>query len=374
MKSIQKAVSVMLAAVFAMLCTSGAFGEEVSGDDAMLAARGWINLREAVGEEITAEPESVLSYTANGGKGMYYVVNLQGGGFVVTSGDTEIEPILAYSKTSTFDADENSPMRALLAAGMAARVAAHEKGGTQSSAIVREETATGGSPSSATATVAGDSRSPASQWARLISTSKSGGKRLQARLNSAPADLRVASFVKSKWSQQKANGKMYYNYYTPNNYPCGCVATAFAQTMRYFEFPKSSVAAKTFTCAVSGTSTDLTMLGGTYDWANMPYAPATATYSEAKMLAVAKLTSDAGISVCMSYASGGSGSSSFYVADSLVSTFGYSNAIADYGSSDNQGDKFKKNVLPASTPSFRSSWASTARRPAARRRMPGMPS
>lgn len=36
-----------------------------------------------------------------------------------------------------------------------------------------------------------------------------------------------------------------------------------------------------------------------------------------------------------------------YVADSLVSTFGYSNAIADYGSSDNQGDKFKKNVLPS---------------------------
>lgn len=221
-----------LLAVLATFLALGAAAEEVSSDIAEKAARGWINLREALGEEITAEPESVLSYTANGGKGRYYVVNLQGGGFVVTSGDTEIEPILAYSKTSTFDADENSPMRALLAAGMAARVAAHEKGGTQSSAIVREETVTGGLPSSTTATAAGDSRSPASQWARLISTGKSGGKRLQARLNSAPADLRVASFVKSKWSQQKANGKMYYNYYTPNNYPCGCVATAFAHTWR----------------------------------------------------------------------------------------------------------------------------------------------
>ena len=97
----------------------------------------------------------------------------------------------------------------------------------------------------------------ADQWSRLMAAGKSGGKRLQVKQSSPPDDLRVASFVRSKWSQSTAtsgNGYShnYYNYYVPNKYPCGCVATAFAQTMRYFEFPKTSVTPKTFTCKVGG--------------------------------------------------------------------------------------------------------------------------
>ena len=177
----------------------------------------------------------------------------------------------------------------------------------------------------------------ADQWSRLMAAGKSGGKRLQVKQSSPPDDLRVASFVRSKWSQSTAtsgNGYShnYYNYYVPNKYPCGCVATAFAQTMRYFEFPKTSVTPKTFTCKVGGTATDLTMQGGTYDWAHMPYVPREVTYDWNNVIGIAKLTSDAGISVCMSYNSGGSSSSSSRVGDSLVSTFGYSNAIMDYSS------------------------------------------
>ena len=97
----------------------------------------------------------------------------------------------------------------------------------------------------------------ADQWSRLMAAGKSGGKRLQVKQSSPPDDLRVASFVRSKWSQSTAtsgNGYShnYYNYYVPNKYPCGCVATAFAQTMRYFEFPNTSVTPKTFTCKVGG--------------------------------------------------------------------------------------------------------------------------
>ena len=110
-----------IATLWATLCLFGAFGDGISPEIAEDAARGWINLRESLGEAITAEPESVLSYDAKDGKGKYYVVNLQGGGFVVTSGDTELEPILAYSKEGVWNTNAaENPLMAMLNIDVAA--------------------------------------------------------------------------------------------------------------------------------------------------------------------------------------------------------------------------------------------------------------
>ena len=340
--------AVVATAIYISTATLAAFGAGVTGDDAKGAVTGWVRLREALGDEIDAEPESVATYQGQNGKGEFHVVSLKGGGYVITSGDTEITPILGYSKTGTFDADENSPMWALLTADVAARAAALEGASGQATGG-RRLSSSGGSSSGSNAQ---DTDSPASAWSRLMAAGQSGGKRLQAKISSTPTDLRVASFVQSKWSQSTAtsgNGYShnYYNYYTPNKYPCGCVATAQAQTMRYFEWPKTSVAAKTFTCQVSGVETNITIQGGTYDWAHMPYVPREVAYDWNNVIGIAKLTSDVGISLCMSYKSGGSGTSSLYVGDSLVSMFGYSNAIADYEGGGVKGNTFKKNVIPS---------------------------
>ena len=112
--------TVVATAIYISTATLAAFGVGVTGDDAKGAVTGWVRLREALGEEIDAEPESVATYPGADGRGEFHVVNLKGGGYVVTSGDTEITPILGYSKTGTFDADENSPMWALLTADVAA--------------------------------------------------------------------------------------------------------------------------------------------------------------------------------------------------------------------------------------------------------------
>ena len=274
-----------------------AFGAGVTGDDAKGAVTGWVRLREALGDEIDAEPESVATYPGADGRGEFHVVSLKGGGYVITSGDTEITPILGYSKTGTFDADENSPMWALLTADVAARAAAVEASGGTTASVQQQGVRLAAASGGTTASVQ-QQEGNADQWSRLISAGKSGGKRLQAKMSSPPADLRVASFVRSKWGQstdRSGNGYShnYYNYYVPNNYPCGCVATAFAQTMRYFEFPNTSVTPKTFTCKVGGTATDLTMQGGTYDWAHMPYVPREVTYDWNNVIGIAKLTSDA---------------------------------------------------------------------------------
>ena len=86
----------ILAVVVVANTTVPLCAEEVTGEEAMNAVAGWVNVKEALGAAFTAQPTTnVLAYTAKDGKGKYYVVNLDGGGFVVTSGDTAMEPILA---------------------------------------------------------------------------------------------------------------------------------------------------------------------------------------------------------------------------------------------------------------------------------------
>ena len=110
-------------------------------------------------------------------------------------------------------------------------------------------------------------------------------------------DVRVAPLVKTSWGQGEHLVKGAYNYYTPNYYVCGCVATAGSQIMRYWRFPADAVAAGTFACAVDSIAREFIMKGGTYDWANMPtnYVAGTTTDTEAE--AIGKLVFDVGVSL-----------------------------------------------------------------------------
>ncbi len=44
-------------------------------------------------------------------------------------------------------------------------------------------------------------------------------------------------FLNSDWGQGYVNGYPVYNYYTPNRWPAGCVATATAQILNYYKWP-----------------------------------------------------------------------------------------------------------------------------------------
>ena len=61
------------------LVALSAFGAGVTGDDAKGAVAGWVRLREALGDEIAAEPESVATYQGRDGRGEFHVVSLKGG-------------------------------------------------------------------------------------------------------------------------------------------------------------------------------------------------------------------------------------------------------------------------------------------------------
>jgi hypothetical protein len=110
-----------------------------------------------------------------------------------------------------------------------------------------------------------------------------------------------------------------------------------AQFMRYYQFPSTGVGAASLTIYVDGSPTSYSLrggdgAGGPYLWSNMPLVPP-ANPSIAQCQAVGALIADAGATVNMEYASGGSSSSLSDASTALVSTFHF--ASARYGWNNN---------------------------------------
>lgn len=208
----------------------------------------------------------------------YYVFNNDAGGFVIIAGDDAVTPVLGYTSTGSFDA-ENLPD------GLKDLLKSYER---QIAALgdnyVANQTAT-----------------------RAAFT----GEKL---LNTA------------KWNQGNP-----FNKYTPNNYVTGCVATAGAIVMKHHGYPAKGTGSHSYTW----NGQDLTAnFEHDYDWANMP-TKYTVGNDEA-FDDVARLMSDLGVAVEMKYAKGGSGASMEDLLTALKKYFGYSKyarllAIADLG-------------------------------------------
>jgi hypothetical protein len=148
---------------------------------------------------------------------------------------------------------------------------------------------------------------------------------------SSLSDVRVSPLVQSYWNQSTERGANCYNYYTPNNYVDGCVATALAQLMRYWQYPTAGIGRVSKTVYVNGSGQTATTRGGdgsggAYNWSAMPLSPSTATYNLAQWQMIGALCYDAGVSVNMQYASGGSGAYMYLCAGALTGVFQYANA------------------------------------------------
>lgn len=208
----------------------------------------------------------------------YYVFNNDAGGFVIIAGDDAVTPVLGYTSTGSFDA-ENLPdgLKDLLKSYERQIAALGDK-------YVANQTAT-----------------------RAAFT----GEKL---LNTA------------EWNQMAP-----FNKYTPNNYVTGCVATAGAIVMKHHGYPAKGTGSHSYTW---NGKTLTANFEHDYDWANMP-TKYTVGNDEA-FDGVARLMSDLGVAVEMKYAKGGSGASMEDLLTALKKYFGYSKyarllAIADLG-------------------------------------------
>ena len=196
----------------------------------------------------------------------YYVFNNDAGGFVIIAGDDAVTPVLGYTSTGSFDA-ENLPD------GLKDLLKSYER---QIAALgdnyVANQTAT-------KAAFTGEN---------LLNT--------------------------AKWNQGNP-----FNKYTPNNYVTGCVATAGAIVMKHHGYPAKGTGSHSYTW---NGKTWTANFEHTYDWASMP-----AKYdgtNDAAFDGVARLMADLGVAVEMQYNKDGSGAYIGNLITAMQKYYGYS--------------------------------------------------
>ena len=111
--------------------------------------------------------------------------------------------------------------------------------------------------------------------------------------------------------------------------PVGCVATAYTQVMRYYQWPTQGEGTFSYTEEESHRQHSVDYGSTTYDWAHMPERyvdPSQATEEETKALST--LAYHAGVAVEMMYAPRGSGASMPYVDRALREHFRYDKRVS----------------------------------------------
>lgn len=325
-------VRIAVAAATLLLWPGVSPAREITAVEARLAVGNWLRRDSSPLEaKLGGTALEATTYRDAAGVPLFHAVPLKGGGFVVTSADDGIQPVIAFSEGSNLVADAGNPLWTLLNRDMPQR----------RDALNAFRTAMGGMHLIA-ASAPGLQET---EWGCLLDERQARPLGL-----ASVSDVRVSPVVQSHWGQGTVAGFWgsynCYNYYSPNAYPCGCVATAMAQIMRKHCYPTSSLPAQTFTCRVNGTPTALTMKGGVYSWSNMVLLPdeggdvaPSATIREA----IGRLCYDAGVSVEMQYAAGGSGAYSWSVPYAFFDVFGYASAYSlGWGISE---DEIRKAVL-----------------------------
>ena len=256
-------------------------------------------------EETRQSAELTLVYTGTTTRGEagYYVFNVGNDGFVIVSGDDNFRPVIAYSEEGTFDVNNPAAMSYLDAI---AESRSNYRGTFVDPTVEAE-------------------------WQSVTNS---------GRLISRNGGRAVEYLVKTKWDQSPApyNSDCPYDASSPqsgNHAYTGCVATAMAQIMKYWNFPEHGTGSHSYSVAQPspgypghpdyGNNGVISANFGeaTYDWDNMLNTYSAGSYTPEQGAAVALIDFHCGVSVNMkygNYADEGSGTSTDYV-PSAISTF-----------------------------------------------------
>jgi hypothetical protein len=330
------AVKTIMILILLLASLQDVSGDPVNAQTAKAAVRGWLKadrspLQTAVGQQV----KKVETFPDARGAPLYYVIYLDPEGFVIVAADDFIEPIIGFASSGQFDPSTNNPLGALVNSDLPDRIARVKGIGA--------------------AKAQGSTLNARNKWARLNSIEQMAAG-VDLGIVSI-SDVRVSPLTETLWNQATAAGNACYNYYTPPNaegsvanYYCGCVATAMAQLMRFWQYPVHGVGTASFTIYVSGVAQSRNLRGGSgtgdaYAWSDMVLAPSSSS-TLAQRQAIGALCHDAGVSVNMSYTVSGSAADTLRAKNAFVSTFGYANAVKGYNSGATIGSGLNDMVNP----------------------------
>lgn len=221
----------------------------------------------------------------------YYIFNKEDGGFVIVAGDDCATPILGYSNEGGIDLD-NMPiqLQELLDAYAAEIQYAVDNNLQATDAVAKSWNLYRKAPQSRTTTAAVNA---------LITTS---WNQYPLYNDKCPVDASLSAL---------------------GGHPTtGCVATAMAQIMKYWNYPKKGTGSKSYNSEYYGTLS-ANFSSTAYDWQNMPLKLTSST-SSTQNNAVATLMYHCGVAVSMNYNADGRGSSGAFIID-----YGYGRASAE---------------------------------------------
>ena len=329
---------VFIAVLAVLLLCSSLWARQTTEYEAEMVVSGWLKANpQPLGATLGRRVKDIETYTDDADRSAYYIVNLEPSGYVIVSADNRIEPIIGFAADGTYDLSFENPLLALVTSDLGGRIEAVRN--TYYLQATAETQAAG---------------RPQGKWRRFIDLAEDSEGRFGLMSLRNPGDIRVLPLLQSQWGQTKACDDNLYNYYTPNNYPCGCVATVMAQVMRYYEYPTEGIGVHEFAIHESGSRGQKANtrggddLGGPYNWSDMPLRPGAncGSLTEVQRQAIGAICYDAGIAVEMQYASDGSGALMPDARDAMVSIFQYDNAILGYDSERNIHEALPEMINP----------------------------
>ena len=231
------------------------------------------------------------------GEACYYIFNVGDHGFVIMAADDHYRPIIGYSEQGVFDIDNMAPALVDYLDGVRQGVIEASQTPVKSSV--------------------------AADWAMLEKTGK---------MVSRHGGREDEYLVETTWNQNYP-----YNYFCPEGAGgpgghcyAGCVATAAAQLMRYWNHPLQGQGSHTYYPEDHPEYGPLTVNFGeaTYDWEHMPLSISSSS-PQVEIEAVAQLIYHVGVSVDMNYRPSSSGAVTGYLCETMPAYFFYTNRMAN---------------------------------------------
>lgn len=259
-----------------LFCFKSAFADPINKKTALLVANKWINKNQQKNTKSAQENVASIKEVYYENSLVYYLINFNGGGFVIVSADDATKPILGYSDKGTFDTSLDTPqMNDLLNAYKS---------------FVYE---------SAKAQKVNRKKVTKSAWNKILNPSKNKG---QKRITT------IAPFMDDILYTQSSGFERFCPSDNDGQAIVGCVATAMSQVMRYWEFPSTGRGQTSYNHRKYG-DLSVNFEEQTYDWSNMSKTRADNEN--------AKLSYHAGVAVKMNYGTSANGGSGAYTSNAL---------------------------------------------------------
>lgn len=249
----------------------------------------------------------------------FHIFNAEDGkGFVIVSGESSMPEVVGYSLNNTFDVAKMHPSI---------------EGMLQNYASVVEEIRKGNA-----------------SVEDFFSRSS-----LARKHRAAKTPIVVEPLCECEWGQDYP-----YNYLCPRvgdaSCPVGCVATAMAQIMYHFKWPKVGTGSNAYASGISGVGVISSIFSEhEYTWDDMRLSLDENKSSQAALDAVSQLCYDCGIATRMNYGVNGSGTNDDLAMKALYTYFGYKASTLQYErrecyATQEEWDELVKSYLNNSSP------------------------